>query len=106
MGGEPFVGKAILSYGTGWVCDAQHFGLLRLTVPTRKTAMTEIQQNKNAALIHSSLEHVAERVTDLTPQVYARYFARHPEARVLFGHDDDDDLKGDMLSRLIIQIMD
>lgn len=68
--------------------------------------MTEIQLNKNAALIHSSLEHIAERVTDLTPQVYARYFARHPEARVLFGHDDDDDLKGDMLSRLIMQIMD
>lgn len=62
--------------------------------------------NHNAALINASLEHVAEQITDLTPQVYARYFARHPEAKALFGNDDDDSLKGDMLSRLIVQIMD
>lgn len=68
--------------------------------------MNETQESKNATLINTSLEHVAERVTDLTPTVYARYFERYPEARALFGHDDDDELKGDMLSRLIVQIMD
>lgn len=68
--------------------------------------MTDIPTNPNAALIHASLEHIAERIDDLTPAVYARYFVRHPDARALFGHDDDDSLKGDMLSRLIVQIMD
>lgn len=68
--------------------------------------MTATPENTNAALIHASLEHIAERTDDLTPQVYARYFAHHPEARELFGHDDDNSLKGDMLSRLIVQIMD
>ncbi len=68
--------------------------------------MNDTLQNEHAMLITTSLEHVAERVTDLTPMVYARYFARYPEARALFGHDDDNELKGDMLSRLIVQIMD
>ena len=63
-------------------------------------------KNRNAALINASLEHVAEKVADLTPLVYARYFVRHPEARALFGNDDDDDLKGQMLSKLLLQIMD
>ncbi len=61
---------------------------------------------KNAALINASLEHVAEKVADLTPQVYARYFARHPEARELFGNDDANILKGEMLAKLLMQIMD
>ena len=65
-----------------------------------------MEDNKNAALIDASLEHVAEKVTDLTPLVYARYFERHPEARTLFGSDDYDDLKGEMLSKLLVQIMD
>ncbi len=60
----------------------------------------------NAALIHASLEHVAAHVTDITPQVYARYFSLHPESRALFGNDDDDALKGEMLSKLIVQIME
>lgn len=59
-----------------------------------------------AALIHESLELIAERVTDLTPLVYARYFSHHPEAKDLFGNDSDDDLKGRMLSKLILQIME
>ena len=65
-----------------------------------------MEDNKNAALINASLEHVAEKVTDLTPLVYARYFERHPEARELFGSDGFDDLKGEMLSKLLVQIMD
>ena len=62
--------------------------------------------SKNAALIHQTLEYVAETVADLTPLVYARYFSIHPEARELFGNDDDDSLKGEMLSRLVLQIME
>lgn len=68
--------------------------------------MTYVLHNANAALIHSSLEHIAERISDITPAVYARYFARQPDARALFGNDDCDELKGDMLSRLIVQIME
>ncbi|HEX5804880.1 MAG TPA: globin [Macromonas sp.] len=60
----------------------------------------------HAALIHHSLEQAIGQVEDLVPHVYARYFALHPEARALFGSDDDDALKGEMLSKLVLQIMD
>ena len=62
--------------------------------------------NKNAELINASLEHAIESVSDLTPLVYARYFSLHPEARELFGNDSDDSLKGEMLSKLVLQIME
>ena len=68
--------------------------------------MTDTLKNKNAELVHASLEKIADRVTDITQQVYTAYFARHPDALVLFGSDDDNQLKGSMLSRLIIQILD
>lgn len=59
-----------------------------------------------ALLINDSLEQLSEFNTDLTPLVYKCFFRRYPEARELFGHDENDSLKGDMLSRLIVQIMD
>lgn len=62
--------------------------------------------HNNAALISQSLEQAAEHIDDLTPLVYARYFSYHPEASVLFGNDSDDSLKGEMLAKLVLQIMD
>jgi hypothetical protein len=59
-----------------------------------------------AGLIHRSLEHIAEQAPDLTPLVYRRYFSRHPEARELFGNDSGDCLKGEMLTKIILQIME
>jgi hemoglobin-like flavoprotein len=37
--------------------------------------------------IHESLELAAERVDDLVPLVYERFFALRPDARELFGND-------------------
>lgn len=37
--------------------------------------------------IHESLELAAERVDDLVPLVYERFFALRPDARALFGND-------------------
>lgn len=65
-----------------------------------------MESDPHAALIHASLEQAAARSDDITPAVYARYFATHPEALPLFGDDADNALKGDMLARLIQQIMD
>ena len=37
--------------------------------------------------IHESLELAAERVDDLVPLVYERFFALRPDASQLFGND-------------------
>jgi len=59
-----------------------------------------------AAEIEASLERLAGRVGDPTPQVYARLFARHPQMLPHFWRDTDDAVKGEMLSRTFDAILD
>ena len=57
-------------------------------------------------LIIESLELAAERVEDLSPLVYARLFAQHPEMQPLFWRDTNHAVKGEMLAQAINAILD
>jgi hemoglobin-like flavoprotein len=57
-------------------------------------------------LIETSLELAAERCEDLTPLVYARLFAAHPEMEALFLRDTNHAVKGEMLARVFEAILD
>jgi hemoglobin-like flavoprotein len=61
---------------------------------------------QGAELIEQSLELAAERCEDLTPLVYARLFAEHPQMEALFWRDSNGLVKGEMLSRVIEAILD
>lgn len=56
--------------------------------------------------IAASLELAGERCPDLTPLVYARLFAAHPDMKPLFASDKNDAAKGEMLARVITAILD
>lgn len=56
--------------------------------------------------IMASLELVAERCGDPTPQVYSRLFAANPEMEALFIRDTDGLVRGNMLSLALDGIMD
>ena len=53
-----------------------------------------------------SLEIAAERCSDLTPLVYARLFAAHPELETHFVLDTDKSVRGSMLSWVLTTILD
>jgi hemoglobin-like flavoprotein len=57
-------------------------------------------------LIEASLEIAAEHCEDLTPGVYRRLFAAHPEMESLFIRDSNNLVKGEMLARVIEAILD
>jgi hemoglobin-like flavoprotein len=57
-------------------------------------------------LIEASLEIAAERCEDLTPGVYRRLFAAHPDMEALFLRDSNNLVKGEMLARVIEAILD
>jgi hemoglobin-like flavoprotein len=59
-----------------------------------------------ADVIEASLALAAERGGDLTPRVYARLFAAHPETEALFGKDVNDAVKGEMLAQVFDTIFD
>ena len=59
-----------------------------------------------ANLIETSLEIAAERCEDLTPLVYRRLFADHPQMEALFIRDKNNLVKGEMLARVIEAILD
>lgn len=59
-----------------------------------------------ADLIVESLELAGERCGDLTPHVYARLFREQPQMEALFGRDTRDQVKGEMLARVIQSILD
>ena len=56
--------------------------------------------------IQNTLEMAAERVSDLSPMVYQRFFAAHPEATELFGNDEGNMIKGHMLNGILFAIME
>jgi hemoglobin-like flavoprotein len=60
----------------------------------------------DAELVTQSFEIAAERCDDLTPIVYARFFADHPEMERLFFRDRSGAIKGEMLARVIEAILD
>lgn len=57
-------------------------------------------------IVTQSLERLAERVGDPTPQVYQRLFARLPQAEERFARDVTGDIKGEMLSMVFGCLMD
>ena len=61
---------------------------------------------KGADLIVASFERAAELCDDLTPFVYTRLFAAHPEIEGLFIRDTDGSVRGEMLARVIEAILD
>lgn len=60
----------------------------------------------DASLIERSLEIAAERDADLTPRVYARLFADHPEMEAMFVRDTNGAVRGEMLARVFEMILD
>jgi hemoglobin-like flavoprotein len=56
--------------------------------------------------IEHSFELAAARCEDLTPLVYRRLFAQHPEAEAMFRREAGDLLKGSMLTLAIDALLD
>jgi len=59
----------------------------------------------DADAIIQSLDLAAER-GDLTPMVYARLFARHPEMEAQFVRDTNGAVRGEMLARVFEMVLD
>src|SRR6266849_908419 len=57
-------------------------------------------------LIERSFEIAAERCEDLTPLVYRRLAAEHPETQTMFRSEGSELVKGSMLSMTIEAILD
>src|SRR5258705_9831838 len=56
--------------------------------------------------IERSFELAAEACADLTPLVYRRLFAQHPEAEAMFRTEGSDLVKGSMLALTIEAVLD
>ena len=56
--------------------------------------------------IEQSFELAADRCGDLTPLVYRRLFAAHPEAQTLFRTEGSEPVKGSMLALTIEALLD
>jgi hemoglobin-like flavoprotein len=56
--------------------------------------------------IHQSFELAGTACADLTPLVYRRLFAEHPEAEAMFRTEGSDLVKGSMLALTIEAILD
>jgi hemoglobin-like flavoprotein len=56
--------------------------------------------------IHQSFELAGAACADLTPLVYRRLFAEHPEAEAMFRTEGSDLVKGSMLALTIEAILD
>lgn len=61
------------------------------------------------ALLDRSLERAADALGDITPHVYAAFYAGHPEARASFehhGHGKMEALEGEMVSQALYCLME
>lgn len=56
--------------------------------------------------ITGSLQQLAEADIDLVPSVYARFFARCPEARPLFASREAQAVQGRMVNELVQTVLD
>lgn len=56
--------------------------------------------------IEQSLEIAAERCPDLSPLVYGRLFALHPDLEAMFVLDTDGAVRGSMLSHALRVLLD
>lgn len=61
--------------------------------------------NDLQTVIHS-LEELAERGVDITPAVYARFFAQCPQAAALFGTAEARSAQGKMVNELVQTVLD
>lgn len=57
-------------------------------------------------VIEASLEIAAARAGDITPTVYERLFAQHPDMVPLFVRDKTGSVRGEMLARTIDVLLD
>jgi hemoglobin-like flavoprotein len=60
----------------------------------------------NPLLVTQSLELAGERCADITPLVYAKLFAQHPDMKPLFVRDTNGSVRGEMLFKVIEAILD
>ncbi|HEX5377742.1 MAG TPA: globin [Phenylobacterium sp.] len=74
--------------------------------PDRAPGHPAAHDPADADLIVESLERAGELCGDLTPRVYARLFREQPGMEALFGADTGDQVKGEMLARVIQAILD
>jgi hypothetical protein len=68
--------------------------------------MSETATDTATEIVTRSLEQLAERVGDPTPQVYERLFARFPQTQPRFVRDVTGDIKGEMLTMVFGCLMD
>jgi hemoglobin-like flavoprotein len=59
-----------------------------------------------AKVVADSLELVAERIGDPTPQVFTRLFAEFPDAEERFARDVNGSVRGEMLTMVFTVLMD
>ena len=59
-----------------------------------------------AAGVHASLERLSELGIDPQEAVYAKLFDRHPTLEAHFWRDADGSIRGEMLSRTVIALLD
>jgi hemoglobin-like flavoprotein len=60
----------------------------------------------DTGMIERTLARAAELGGDLTPRVYARLFALHPDIRALFVRDTNGSVRGEMLARVFEMMLD
>ena len=77
------------------------FSNLRRVLKTASAAMTALPNP-----IERSFEIAAERCEDLTPLVYRRLHAEHPETIAMFRTEGSEPVKGSMLALTIDAILD
>jgi hemoglobin-like flavoprotein len=77
------------------------FSNLRHVLKTAPAAMTALPN-----LIERSFEIAALRCEDLTPRVYRRLHAEHPETIAMFRTEGSEPVKGSMLALTIEAILD
>lgn len=64
-----------------------------------------VEIESDAELMEACLTLIAERTEDISPLVYRRFFAKHPDAEELFGGSIGEDVKNYMIIEIIMQLL-
>jgi hemoglobin-like flavoprotein len=80
--------------------------LFRDVNPKISPSMCDGRTMASSNPIERSFELAAEACADLTPLVYRRLFAQHPEAEAMFRTEGSDLVKGSMLALTIEAVLD